>query len=301
MQQKDEHPILFRAPEVVLTLMVVCAMLFTPGLAQDTVAVSPSGALLDGQLGETLNATVRVDNPAAHAVAVNVSVQDFGYDDKGELTYFPAGSLAESVTSWVTLNPASLTVPAHGSAEVRYSVTVPSGAAEGTHWGVIFFESGAANPPTPGKTLATFKVRVGYALYVNVGRGSSDGRIVGIVGAETRPGLQYQFAIQYLNSGNLVSLLNGNVEVRDSSGDTVVSIPITRVVALPGSIRLIKAAMVGPLPPGDYNALVVLDASNQSTEVAGQYGFHLATGLSAPPAPATSGQSPRPGQNSGKP
>lgn len=255
--------------------------------AQSTVAVSPGGALLQGEPGQTLSGSVRLDNPASDAAAVTTSVQDFAYDQNGELTVYPAGMLPSSAASWVTLNPAGSTVAAGGHASVRYSVTVPADAKPGTHWAVVFFETGTANPPTTGKTLATFKVRVGFVVYVDVGNGTASGEIAGIVGRETRPGLQYEFAIQYQNSGDLVSLLNGKVDVRNSAGDTVVSIPIYREVALPDSVRLLKAGMVGPLPAGDYDALVVLDPNNVSQEVAGEFPFHLATALAAPPTPPT--------------
>lgn len=268
-----------------LGLALLCAAIaaawLAPAHAQNTVAVDPSGKLLQGQPGQTLNGTVHIDNPMKDAVAVQTSIQDFGYNDKGELTFHPAGTFPTSAASWITVNPASLTVQGSGSAPVRYSVTIPQNASPGTHWAVVFFETGNANPPTTGKTLATFKVRVGFVVYVNVGSGTTGGRIAGIVGQRTRP-FQYQFAIQYLNSGNLVSLLNGTVDVRNAAGDTVVTIPIKRVVALPGSVHLITARMVGPLPAGDYNALVVFDANNQSKQIAGQYPFHLAQALGAP-------------------
>jgi len=71
-----------------------------------------------------------------------------------------------------------------------------------------------------------------------------------------------------------------------------VSIPISREVALPGATRLLKANMAGPLPAGDYDALVVLDPNNMDQEVAGEYPFHLDQALAAPPTPpAPTGQS----------
>jgi len=283
-----------RLPVPLLGLIVVVALagtLLPKAGAQNTVAVSPAGVLLQGDAGQTLNGTLRLDNPTSDDAAVTTSIQDFSYDSAGELTFHPAGSVAGSAASWVTVNPASSTVSARGNERIRYSVDIPADAEPGTHWAVVFFETGTANPPTAGDTLATFKVRIGCVLYVDVGKGSAAGKIAGIVGAGAKGDIQYQFAIQYLNSGNLVSLLNGRVDVRNSDGDTVVSIPISREVALPGSVRLLNANMVGPLPAGDYDALVILEPNNMNEEVAGEYPFHLDHALSAPPAPpATAGK-----------
>lgn len=274
------------------TVILIFTILgFSLAFAQNAVGVNPPGLELSGQPGQTLNATISLDNPGKTPLTVVSSLSDWYYNDKGEITFLKAQSLAQSATGWITVTPVTQTVPANQHGAVRYSVKIPPNTKSGSYWAIIFFEGRNPNPPVGG-TLATFNVRVGYIVYVNVGKTETKGRIGGVAGARLGPGT-YQFAVQFNNTGNRVVLLNGKVLVRNANGDTVVDIPIKNAVALPGAVRLIKASMLGPLPAGPYSALVLLNDGSLSQDIAGQYTFQLRQPLQAPKVtPKTSGNSP---------
>ena len=57
------------------------------------------------------------------------------------------------------------------------------------------------------------------------------------------------------------------------------------VVVLPGQVRLLPIALVGPLPTGSYTALAVLNYGDPTKDVAADLPFTLEAPLAAPPAP----------------
>ncbi|MEJ2357666.1 MAG: hypothetical protein P8Y13_06235, partial [Deinococcales bacterium] len=85
---------------IVLAFLSVAGSLLSAAHAQNTVAISPSGVLLKGDPGQTLTGSVRIDNPMDTDAGLTTSTQDFAYDDKGQLTFYPAQSLPTSAASW---------------------------------------------------------------------------------------------------------------------------------------------------------------------------------------------------------
>ncbi len=257
------------------TLLGLALLTLYTAAAQAMVGVEPAGVILQASPGGQVSQQVKLDNPSDKPLKLRAYLSDWDYSPAGQMQYHPVGTLPESAAPWITFSPATLDLPARASATVRYTVQVPQNATPGTYWAVFFFES-ETPPGEPGKTLATFKVRVGHVVYVNVPPLKEAGKISGIFGAmATDTPNVYEFAVQYANSGNQAYAVRGRVEVRNIRGDTVVTIPIRKTVALPRATRLITARLTGPLPAGEYTALVVLNYGDATLDLAGEYTFTL--------------------------
>jgi hypothetical protein len=254
-------------------------------LAQSTLGVEPPVLLKEAKPGETLTQTLRIHNVGTRPVRVRASLGDWTYDPMGKIQFLPVGTLKESASPWATFAPAEFLLEAKASRPLTYTLTVPKEAAPGTHWGVLFLESEDPNPP-PGVPLATFRVRMAHVFYVNIPPLTSSGRITGIVpSAPQKPQDPFRFALQYQNTGNTAQKLSGRFEVRDTSGRKVAEVLIEEEVVLPGQVRILPIALVGPLPVGNYTALAILNYGDPSKDVAADLPFTLRTPLAAPPAP----------------
>jgi len=88
-------------------------------------------------------------------------------------------------------------------------------------------------------------------------------------------------AVQYANTGNAAHAVTGRIEVRNARGETVGRLKVDRSVVLPGSTRMLIARFHGPVPPGDYAVLAVLNYGDPAVDVAGQAVFRLERGLVA--------------------
>ncbi len=266
-------------------LLALSLALTPPARAQGTVGVDPVARLFDAVPGQTITQVLNIYNPNPDPQPLRVSayLSDMDISEVGETSYLPPGSLPESLKNWITFSPTALELGGQQTQEVRYTVQVPANAAPGTHWIMLMLE-GQDPAPKPGQTLAAFRLRVAHTIYVNVAPVKRVGAIVGIFDQlpKTAEGA-YTIGVQYSNSGNVVSGVQGRVELRGADGEIAATLPLNLDVALPGHTLLLQASLSGPLPKGQYSALVVLNDGDQSRELLGEHVLSLPFDLAAPP------------------
>lgn len=274
-----------------LWLFIILIPLAQYGIAQAAVGVEPPVELYVMVPGERVDGVIRVSNPTDTPINVRVYLADWFYDAEGTQSFLEPGSLPGSASPWISFSPSSFTLEGRQSTEVRYTAEVPVGVTAGTHWSMLFMEGENPNP-VPGDRLATFRVRVGHTIYVNVAPIEKDGAIVGIFGIPPEDAASpYRFAIQYANTGNAAYAIEGIIEIRDSRGETVVTMNVDRLVVLPGSTRILIPHLYGPLEPGAYTMLAILNYGDRTKDIAGDYAFMLERSLEvlAPPDPRALG------------
>jgi hypothetical protein len=81
-----------------------------------------------------------------------------------------AGETRSELTTWITVAHPSLTIRPHASALDMVTITVPSGATEGEHYGVIWAQQVAQSHGTSGININEV-ARVGVRVYLAVGPG----------------------------------------------------------------------------------------------------------------------------------
>ncbi len=275
-------------PSIPSSILVFLALftLILPAraLAQSAVGVAPAAKLYTALPGETINATLTIDNPSpneASQTTVRAYLGDWDQDASGQPKYYPAGTLERSASSWVTLSSSELKVQGGTSSQLRYSLNVPMNATPGTHWTMLFLES-VAPDAKPGQ-IAAFRVRVAHVIYVNVPPVKEGGKIVGMFATLPEvPSNPVELGVQYANIGNTAVAVEGRVEIRGERGDLALTVPIPVTVVLPGAVQLLPAGFFGPLEPGQYTALAVLSGGNHTQDIAGETVFELKWALEAP-------------------
>jgi hypothetical protein len=244
--------------------------------------VDPPSVVLRAQPGERVEGAVRWTNPGATALPLRLYLSDWSFDDVGNFVFADVGTTHRSASAWLTFEPTALEVAPSTSEVVRYDLTVPEGLAPGTYWTVLFAESEPGDP-APGQPSATISVRVGHIVYVHVAPLTTGGAILGIFGEPpTAELVRYRMLVQYANTGDAAQGVEGQLSVRDARGEAVVEAALERQVVLPESTRVLQIDLVGPLPAGDYTALIVLDYGDDELEVAGTHDFTLSEDLPAP-------------------
>ena len=248
------------------------ALLSGWGAAQVTVGVDPVAKLHTAVPGQSITQILNIYNPNKVATKIRVvaTLSDMNINELGQISYPPAGSLKESLAGWTSFAPAEVLLGSESTAQVRYTVQVPKDAAPGTHWAMLMFEAQDPNP-VPGKSLATLRMRVAHTLYVNVQPTKAAGEISGIFDSvPQQPDGTYDLAIQYNNTGNAAVGVRGRVEVRDAAGTLVATLPVPLEVSLPGRSLLLKTSWAGPVPRGQYSALVILNDGDKSRDLTGE-------------------------------
>lgn len=97
--------------------------------------------------GDRFSTSMNVTNPTAAAVQVTVGVQDIsGLDGSGNPIFSSTTVPEYGLSSWVGISQTEVTLPAHGSVSIPFTITVPRTAVPGGHYGAIFISFGATRP-----------------------------------------------------------------------------------------------------------------------------------------------------------
>ncbi|WP_104992339.1 hypothetical protein [Deinococcus sp. NW-56] len=282
----------------ILARLLACLLALTAlASAQGTIGVDPITRHYTVTPGQTVTQVLNIYNPNKTALRLKVAVylMDMNISEVGESEFVPVGSVKESSGPWTTVSPSELDLGGQETKQVRYTIQVPANAAPGTHWAVLMFE-GQEPAAVPGKTLASFRLRVGHTMYVHVQPMTTAGSVTGIFEnvPKTDTGA-YELAVQYTNSGNSAVAVQGRVELRDAAGTLVATLPLDIAVALPGRSLLLRSAWAGPVPKGQYTALVILNNGQKNKDILAEHVVTLPFDLkAAAPASATPTSPPPP-------
>lgn len=288
---------------VVKWLLVFVLNLCTLARAQSTIGVDPATRLFTATPGQTITQELSLYNPTPGTKKVRVVayLTDMNISEVGETTYPAAGTLKESLSPWTTFSPAEMELGAQETKQIRYTIQIPAGATPGTHWAMLMFE-GQDLESTPGKKIAAFKLRVAHAIFVNVQPTKYSGEITGIFDTPPKKDTDfYSMAVQYSNKGNAATGVQGRIEVRDLTGEVVATMPIPLTISLPGRDLLLTARWAGPVPKGQYTALVILQDSDRSRNLVSDHVIQLPFDLKEAVVPPPASQPASPPANSAAP
>ncbi|MFC5847537.1 hypothetical protein [Deinococcus petrolearius] len=245
--------------------------------AQVTVGVDPIAKLFTANPGQSITQILNIYNPNKVATKIRVigSLSDMNMSEIGQISYLPAGTVKESLAGWTTFSPSEVLLGSEDTAQVRYTIQVPADAAPGTHWAMLMFEAQDPNP-TPGQALAAMRMRVAHTVYVNVAPTKKSGEISGIFeNVPSVPNATYDLGVQYNNTGNVATGVQGRVEIRDATGALVANLSIPLEVSLPGRSLFLKTSWGGPVPKGQYSALIVLNDGDKTRDLTGEQVINL--------------------------
>jgi uncharacterized membrane protein len=268
-----------------LIVILFAQIIFSSSFAQSMLAVEPPTALVNVKPGQTVTLNIKIGNPRKEPTKVRISMSDWKFNQGGDISYLPVGTVGESSSRWTTLSANEISLDGSSVQTIRYTVKVPSDAKSGTYWGMIFF-GGEAAKSQPGMAGASMSMRVAHTFYVNVGEITRSGKIVGIFSKlPTASDLPVLLTVQYQNTGNSAQNVDGRFEIRDSGGKVVITGKLETNTVLPGTTRMMTVSLSGPIPAGTYTVLAILNYGDKETDVAGETSFKLKVPLIEPATP----------------
>jgi hypothetical protein len=239
--------------------MLTVIFLASSALAQAGVGVSPPRTELLAAAGGQVTQVVDVDNPSrSSALDVNSYFNDAFMMPDGSIHHTAAGLNPRSLAPWTAVSPLSFGLQPAAQREVRYTISVPADARDGTYWSVLFFESQApaSGQPAEGYGITT-AVRVGHIVYVTVGQPALAGNISSIrFDGSAAPGA---LRITFQNTGEGLLRLNGRAEIRTLSGELLQTLHVESLASFPDASHDLVLPLAETLREAEYIVLVVLD------------------------------------------
>jgi len=203
-----------------------------------------------------------VTNLADVPIVVTVGMCDWMMDPNGEVAFFEPGRLVNSIAPFVTLSDSKFELGPKESREVEYAIAIPQGE-EAPHWGAFLVEgnkrtSEGVGTEEGGGIRISIGVVYGIKILQTPSKFDSNAAITAFdLKSNREASLTFNLGIK--NLGRTFLKPDGVIEVRDTTGQTILEGKIEPALILPGSNRILKAQVEGELLPGEYLALAIID------------------------------------------
>lgn len=199
-----------------------------------TLAESPEGVQLNPAIfedrvdpGNTYEFVLKARNVSEVEKTFYLSVKDItGIDEGGRPQFATEGEPTPyNLSSWITVSADAITIPGGVTQSIPFTVTVPSDATPGSHFGSIFLD---VIPPRLRTTGAAVGVSVGSLINLQIsGDIVEDARLRSFAtGKLVYNTLPATFEVRFENLGNTLMRPAGFVSVVDMFGKEVANVRI---------------------------------------------------------------------------
>jgi P pilus assembly chaperone PapD len=214
-----------------------------------------------------------VNTDSASTLRLKAMVMDWTMKPNGQTAYPRPGTLFQSCTRWIEVNPAEFEVAPGMEQLVRFTVIVPD-STFGSYWSMIYFES---QPDTAQQAMIgiVMKARVGSAVYVTIqGTEVRQAELTGFSYRRKDAG-NHEYRLQVKNTGNVHLRPKGSLLIRSADNTAVATLAITDELVLPGAQRDLVLPLAKVLAPGRYTAVINLDCGTPEL-IQGETAFEVA-------------------------
>jgi hypothetical protein len=207
--------------------------------------------------GTVLRRQVQISNTTL--AAAHVSIYSAAAAISGGSFVGAAGRTPDELSTWTSVRPDSMDVPASGTATATVTIAVPHNAAPGERYGVIWAQ--VQSKPDTGSGVTEVS-RVGVRLYLSVGPGAAPASNFSIdsLTAERAASGQPVVVASVRNTGGRALDMSGSLRLTRgpgglSAGPFAASLGVTLAI---GATEPVAIVMNRYLPAGPWTAHITL-------------------------------------------
>ena len=228
-----------------------------------SMAMAPARFELEMKPGTETTVVVNVDyksgSDAAKPVRLVASLNDWTMTTDGQVAFFPAGTRADSASSWMIYSPGEAPVMPGTTHQIRVTVSVPANATPGDHLAALIVEQRPDNLRIAANTRQMIvRYRMASVFYIKVGGVTRKGDLRDLLAEADGDGIVVKPLLQ--NDGNSVVRPTASVSIADADGKPVAelaeaeTLPVLAGSGSRQSIRIDKQ-----LPAGKYTVRYRVD------------------------------------------
>ncbi len=243
---------------------------------QDSISVTITPPKIDLSIspGESWSTNLKVVNNNGADVTYYTEIMNFeaqGEAGTGKMTPIVNESPSEravSLAGWIDMSPDPITIPAHASGQIPFTVHVPQNAEPGGHYAAILVGTQPVKPNGNGGAVVGVSSYVSSLIFVKVkGDVVEKGRIREFTtDKDLYQTPEAKFLVRFENIGNTHLLPRGNISIFNMWGQRRGTVAINDDNSdfgnvLPKSIRRFEFVWKGedsPFDIGRYSAVVTL-------------------------------------------
>jgi hypothetical protein len=243
-----------------------------------SLTITPPFFELNVDPGDIWSSSIRVVNTNATDLQVHAIAMGFeASDDLGHGSFIPLSALAgddDALANWITVSGSSVNVPAGGTADVPFSISVPADASPGGHYGAILIGTGGLSGPS-GQSQVGVSSFISALIFVRVSGNIIESAQIHDFSTD-HPSYQtpdVHFSVNVQNTGNVHIRPSGMIQIYNAFGKERGEIPIngtgTLGYVLPSSSREFDVEWQGQpslLDIGPYTAVLSLGYGENGTK-----------------------------------
>ena len=232
--------------------------------------------------GTTISRRVEVSNDTAEAKTIQLYAAAGTIGEGG--FQFGEGRAANDLTTWTTVDPATVNPPAGGKSLATVTIAVPPNASPGERYGVVWAELPPAVPPGGGVAAVN---RVGVRIYLSIGEGGEPASDFAITSFEARRDADGNplVAAAVRNTGGRAVDLSGELRLTNgpgglSAGPFPAELGTTLGI---GQTEPVLVVLDRAVPAGPWDARILLRSGLTEREATAEITFPAAAATSSQP------------------
>jgi len=249
-------------------LSIVGILLCITYISLGQVAILATSISLQIPAGESSEVSFAVENLGKEEPAtLTLYLGDWSQEEDGDRQYLPPETLSNSCAEWIELSRTQIELPAGESADVSFTVTVPS-ETEGSYWAVLFVQiepepvTTEAPETETGRAIGIREVwRQAVSIYETVPGTEEPNATIGSLKAKIdRSSGLVNIDLEFENTGNVILRdVTGSIDLINQTGEVADTVTISKFMILPGSTRIFELISSKKLAPGVYIARAGID------------------------------------------
>lgn len=233
--------------------------------------VHPSNLDVNLTPGSPTSGTIYVMNTTKNPLSVKADLRNFTAQGEQGAIALTTENIPFSLASWIAVTPAKADIPAGKEMAFKYTITPPTNAEPGGHFGSIVF---ATVPSSVGNTGSAISQEVAALILAKIPGDAKEDAVLESITTD-KPFYEFgpvHFTLRVKNQGGVHIQPFGVVEVTDMLGRKF-DAPIDPTNVLPNAVRQINATLNHKLLIGKYQAKVIASYGSKNLPLEGSVEF----------------------------
>jgi len=241
----------------IIFFIILCSIL-SYNVSAFSIKLDTTRIYKDGNPGDIIEGVINVINSEENSLPLEIEIEDLAVDTKKQTTVFkPYGTLKNSCSRWINLNPPKITLQPKTSQALHYIITIPQdGLKYAEYFSVIFVSSTPSNVDMTKSVVLASKAQMGILVKIKISSlAKPEGKIESFSVTPLKEDEPLKMTYKFNNSGNVLQKIFGTFSIIDKEGNLFGRGNMKRGLANPGDVVNITSSWDGDLDAGTYDLI----------------------------------------------